>query len=106
MRTRRAFAIAAAVAPKRRRRSRHAMRQVKPRNRRAPAESGRLCFPIDVVFIDQAQTIVKIVHSLGPWRTAGARGAAAALELPAGTAAALELEPGLALVLADFVPTS
>src|SRR5438128_4774317 len=179
MRTRRAFAIAAAVAPKRRRRSRHAMRQVKPRNRRAPAESGRLCFPlrrghaspsagaigivpgqagfvmvaflatdpddgtaeaaaprarrlprtvrvvagegtvvcarcevaermiprmrgllgrdglgpgegmlinpapsvmtffmrfpIDVVFIDKAQTIVKIAHSLGPWKTAGAR---------------------------------
>jgi uncharacterized membrane protein (UPF0127 family) len=58
-------------------------------------------FPIDVVFIDKAQTIVKIVHSLGPWKTAGAKKAAAALELPAGTAAALELEPGMSLVLAD-----
>ena len=58
-------------------------------------------FPIDVVFVDKAQTIVKIAHSLGPWRTAGARGAVAALELPAGTAAALDLEPGMALVLAD-----
>jgi uncharacterized protein len=58
-------------------------------------------FPIDVVFIDKARTIVKIVHSLGPWKTAGARGSSAALELPAGTAAALDLEPGMTLVLAD-----
>jgi uncharacterized membrane protein (UPF0127 family) len=58
-------------------------------------------FPIDVVFIDKTYTIVKIVHSLGPWKTAGARGAAAALELPAGSAAALDLEPGMTLVLAD-----
>jgi uncharacterized membrane protein (UPF0127 family) len=58
-------------------------------------------FPIDVVFIDKAQTIVKIAHSLGPWRITSARRAVAALELPAGTAAALDLEPGLKLVLAD-----
>ena len=58
-------------------------------------------FPIDVVFIDRAQTIVKIVPALRPWRTAGARKAAAALELPAGTAAALGLEPGMSLVLAE-----
>jgi uncharacterized membrane protein (UPF0127 family) len=58
-------------------------------------------FPIDVVFIDKGQTIVKIAHSLVPWRTAGARGASASLELPAGTAAALGLEPGMTLVLAD-----
>ena len=60
-------------------------------------------FSIDVVFVDKAQTIVKIAHSLAPWRTAGARGAAAALELPAGTAAALHLERGMTLVLADDV---
>jgi uncharacterized membrane protein (UPF0127 family) len=58
-------------------------------------------FPIDVVFIDRAQTIVKIVHNLGPWKTAAARKAVAALELPAGTAAALHLEPGMSLVLAQ-----
>jgi hypothetical protein len=62
-------------------------------------------FPIDVVFIDKAQTVVKIAHSLVPWRTAGARGAVAALELPAGTAAALGLEPGMTLVLADDAMT-
>jgi uncharacterized membrane protein (UPF0127 family) len=58
-------------------------------------------FPIDVVFIDKTHTIVKIVHSLGPWKTAGARGSSAALELPAGTAAALDLQPGMSLALAD-----
>jgi uncharacterized membrane protein (UPF0127 family) len=62
-------------------------------------------FPIDVVFIDKAQTIVKIAHSLKPWRTVGARRSAAALELPAGTAAALGLEPGMTLVLADDAKT-
>ena len=61
-------------------------------------------FPIDVVFIDKAQTIVKIVHDMGRWRIAGARKAVAALELPAGTAAALGLEPGMSLVLADESP--
>ena len=60
-------------------------------------------FPIDVVFVDKAQTIVKISHTLVPWRIAGARRAVAALELPAGTAAALDLEPGMCLVLADDV---
>src|SRR5437763_1767080 len=58
-------------------------------------------FPIDVVFIDKTYTIVKIVHSLGPWKAAGARGAAAALELPAGTAARLDLQAGTKLALAD-----
>ena len=58
-------------------------------------------FPIDVVFLDKAQTIVKITHSLVPWRTTSARKAFATLELPAGTAATLGLEPGTALVFAD-----
>jgi uncharacterized protein len=57
--------------------------------------------PIDVVFIDKTHRIVKIVHSLGPWKIAGARKASAALELRAGTATWLGLEPGMSLVLAD-----
>jgi uncharacterized protein len=61
-------------------------------------------FPIDVVFLDRAQTIVKIVHAMGPWRVAAARRAVATLELPAGTAGALGLEPGMSLVLADERP--
>src|SRR5438874_3982725 len=61
-------------------------------------------FPIDVVFLDRAQTIVKIVHTMRPWRIAAARRAVATLELPAGTAAAVGLEPGMSLVLADERP--
>lgn len=58
-------------------------------------------FPIDVVFLDKTRTIVKIAHSLRPWRTAGARKAVAALELPAGAAAGLGLQPGMTLVVSD-----
>jgi uncharacterized protein len=56
-------------------------------------------FPIDVVFLDKEQRIVKIAHSLVPWRTAGARKAVASLELPAGTAAAHRLEVGDVLTI-------
>lgn len=42
--------------------------------------------PIDVVFLDADLRVVKVVAHLRPWRTAGARGAIAVLELPAGTA--------------------
>jgi uncharacterized protein len=55
-------------------------------------------FPIDVVFLGKANTIVKVVHDLHPWRMAGARRAVAVLELPAGAAAAAGLEPGMVLV--------
>jgi uncharacterized membrane protein (UPF0127 family) len=55
-------------------------------------------FPIDVVFLGKANSIVKVVHGLQPWRMAGARRAVASLELPAGAAAAAGLEPGMVLV--------
>ena len=44
-------------------------------------------FPLDVVFIDAAGTVVRVVDSIRPWRaTSFVRGAKAAIELPAGTA--------------------
>jgi len=43
-------------------------------------------FPIDVVFVDRAGEVVKIADRVRPWRTAGARGAKAVIELPAGEA--------------------
>ena len=55
-------------------------------------------FPIDVVFLDKSNTILKIVHGLRPWRAAGARKAVAVLELPAGAAAAAGLKTGMTLV--------
>jgi uncharacterized membrane protein (UPF0127 family) len=59
-------------------------------------------FPIDVVFLNRERKIVKIAHALRPWRVAGAIGAAAALELPAGAAAAAGLEQGDVLVLEEL----
>jgi uncharacterized membrane protein (UPF0127 family) len=58
-------------------------------------------FPIDVVFLDREKTVVKVVHDLRPWRTAGARKAVAALELPAGTAARYGIREGDTLTLED-----
>jgi uncharacterized protein len=58
-------------------------------------------FPIDVVFLDREKTIVKIVPALKPWRTASARKAVAALELPAGAADTVGLRPGMKLLVSD-----
>jgi uncharacterized protein len=58
-------------------------------------------FPIDVVFLDREWTIVKTVHSLGPWRTASARRSVAALELPSGAAETIGLRSGMRLVIED-----
>jgi uncharacterized membrane protein (UPF0127 family) len=61
-------------------------------------------FPIDVVFLDRNKAIVGISHGVKPWRgIAGARGAGAALELPAGTARAHDLRVGDVL---SIVPVS
>src|SRR5689334_369230 len=56
-------------------------------------------FPIDVVFLDRDWRVVGVRHGLRPWRVAGTRGAAAALELPAGAAADARVEEGDALAL-------
>src|SRR6478672_7291847 len=56
-------------------------------------------FPIDVVFLDREQRVVRVVPNLGPWRTAGVRKARAVLELAAGEAARLGVMPGSALRL-------
>ena len=59
-------------------------------------------FPIDVVFLNRDLKVVRVVERLRPWRVAGARRAAAALELPAGAAAAAGVEIGDILVLEDI----
>ena len=57
-------------------------------------------FPIDVVFLGRDKAIVGISHHVKPWRgIAGARGAAAALELPAGAAKSYDLHVGDVLSL-------
>jgi uncharacterized protein len=43
-------------------------------------------YPIDVVFLDQNQTVVEIAPNLKPWRTASCRAAREVVELRAGEA--------------------
>jgi uncharacterized membrane protein (UPF0127 family) len=62
-------------------------------------------FPIDVVFLARDRTVVGVRHRLAPWRLAGARGAVAALELPAGRASEVGVEKGQLLVLEELVDT-
>ncbi|MGB2875326.1 MAG: DUF192 domain-containing protein [Gaiellaceae bacterium] len=54
-------------------------------------------FAIDAVFLDRANTVVKVASALRPWRTSACRGARAVLELPAGEAERRGLRPGVAL---------
>jgi uncharacterized membrane protein (UPF0127 family) len=54
-------------------------------------------FPIDVVFLDSADRVVKVVGSLPPWRAAACKGARGALELPAGEAARNGITAGMSL---------
>jgi uncharacterized protein len=54
-------------------------------------------FTIDVVFLNRANEVVKVVPELKAWRTASCRGARAALELPAREAAKRGFREGMAL---------
>jgi uncharacterized membrane protein (UPF0127 family) len=44
-------------------------------------------FPIDAIFLDRDDVVVRVVEGLAPWRMASARGARSVLELPAGEGA-------------------
>jgi uncharacterized protein len=57
-------------------------------------------FPIDVVFLDRDEVVVAIEPSLGPWKTAGRRGAKAVVELAAGECERRGLQVGDRLVAA------
>ena len=51
-------------------------------------------FAIDVVFLDRDDRVLKVVHSLRPWRFARAGGTRALVELRAGTLAGLDVHSG------------
>jgi uncharacterized membrane protein (UPF0127 family) len=51
-------------------------------------------FPIDAVFLDADQVVIKIEHDVGPWRTVSCRGAREVVELPAGETRRRGLEVG------------
>jgi uncharacterized membrane protein (UPF0127 family) len=51
-------------------------------------------FPIDAVFLDADQVVMKIEHEVRPWRTVSCRGAREVVELAAGEARRRGLEIG------------
>jgi uncharacterized membrane protein (UPF0127 family) len=51
-------------------------------------------FPIDVVFVDHDQVVIRIRHSLRPFKTASCRGAREVVELAAGECAKRGLDVG------------
>jgi uncharacterized membrane protein (UPF0127 family)/CheY-like chemotaxis protein len=51
-------------------------------------------FPIDVVFIDPEQIVIRIEHTMKPFKTASCRGAREVVELAAGECDRLGLEVG------------
>src|SRR5919109_1587349 len=51
-------------------------------------------FPIDVIFLDADQVVIRIDAGLPPWRTASCRGAREVVELAAGECARRGLEVG------------
>jgi uncharacterized protein len=61
-------------------------------------------FPIDVVFLDRDDSVLKVVPSLQPRRLAGARRARRALELTAGACARAGLAVGESLELLPVIP--
>ena len=56
-------------------------------------------FAIDVVFVDRAGRVVKLVADLPPWRAAWCARAHSVVELAAGTARSRELHAGDAIYL-------
>lgn len=59
-------------------------------------------FPIDVVFLDAENRVLRIAHRVAPWRTAAKRSAAAVLELAAGECERRGLREGDRLELAPL----
>ena len=51
-------------------------------------------FPIDAVFLDADQVVIKIEHEVGPWHTVSCRGAREVVELAAGECRRRGLEVG------------
>lgn len=63
--------------------------------------TGLLRAPIDIVFLDADNKVIKIAESVPPWRVAGKKGASSVLEFAQGDVRRLQLMVGDALLLAD-----
>ena len=60
-----------------------------------------MCFPIDVVFLDREQVVLRIAHGVPAWRALGERGTRSVLELRSGEAARSGAQVGERLELVD-----
>ncbi len=58
-------------------------------------------FPIDVIFLDEANRVVKVSLHVKPFRTAVGRGARRVLEIAAGSAAQAGVEEGDLLIVSS-----
>jgi uncharacterized membrane protein (UPF0127 family) len=58
-------------------------------------------FPIDVVFLDEAHVVVRVVPGLPPWRAASHRGARSVLELAAGECERVGLVEGERITIGE-----
>lgn len=60
-------------------------------------------FPIDALFLDRNQQVVKVVSHLRPWSLVWpVKGACSCVEVPAGSAGEWGIKPGLEMVLKDL----
>ena len=59
-------------------------------------------YPLDLVFLNTAGRVLKLVQALLQWHMAACRGARMVLELPAGTIAAFDLVEGQTL---NWIPS-
>lgn len=61
-------------------------------------------FPLDIVYLDNQNQVVRVAINIGPWRMSfGGRNAASVIEMQAGWLEAGALTPGVAV---DLVPVS
>src|ERR671924_1565527 len=86
-------------------RAHHRMRGLLGRRRLQPGEgmvlrpawnvhTAFMRFPIDVIFLDADQVVIRIEAELAPWRTVSCRGAREVVELAAGECRRRGLEMG------------
>jgi uncharacterized membrane protein (UPF0127 family)/CheY-like chemotaxis protein len=86
-------------------RAHHRMRGLLGRRRLQPGEgmvlrpawnvhTAFMRFPIDVIFLDADQVVIRIAAALPPWRTVSCRGAREVVEVAAGECARRGLETG------------
>lgn len=62
-------------------------------------------FPIDVIFTDSQDRVVKVLKDMGPWRLSWIYfRAQKVIELPAGTVTRLPVEPGDQLLVTEVSP--